>query len=505
MRENDISKNRRNLLKGILGVNALPFIGALGALQGKQAWAANGATELVESPYGTIAPANDLATDLPLLQLPPGFTYKSFGWRGDPMSNGLPCPGGHDGMGVIASSSAGDRVDVILVRNHEVGFTSPSNFIEAPRVYDRGASSAATPGLAGGGTTNLAFRDGKWVSMSPSLGGTQGNCAGGVTPWGTWLTCEEVGSDNVSTEGNKHGYVFEVHADPAKTSGKPIVGMGRFAHEAAAVDPTTSIVYMTEDSSGKSGFYRYVPNVTPVAHGTLAMGGTLQMAKVKGQDNANLVTVSVDAIHALEWVTIPDPDQNRGNATGPLGITITNASGPFVQGWQQGGARMNRGEGMWYYEGRIYAMDTSGGSASRGTVWELDLAQQTLKCIYFSPSALVGNMGDNLTVSPGGGLLLCEDGGAETGDPFGIGQRLMGLTAQGDAYIFAKNNVNLTADQVAAAGKVASAAGDNRTREFCGACFDPTGRFLFVNIQTPGITFAITGPWAKGPFKPVGK
>ena len=145
-------------------------------------------------------------------------------------------------------------------------------------------------------------------------------------------------------------------------------------------------------------------------------------------------------------------------------------------------------------------MDTSGGSASRGTVWELDLVRQTLTSIYASPNELVGNMGDNLTVSPRGGLLLCEDGGAVTGDAFGIGQRLMGLNAEGNAYIFAKNNVHLTATQLAAAGKSGSAAGDDRTREFCGACFDPTGRFLFVNIQTPGMTFAISGPWAKGPM-----
>lgn len=499
MTDKNTSDKRRNLLKGLAGASALPFIGALGGLQARQAQAADGVTALVESPYGPIAPTNDMATGLPLLQLPPGFTYKSYGWRGDLMSNGQPCPGGHDGMGVIASSSSGNRVDVVLVRNHEIGFVAPGSVIDAPAVYDRGTNSGLV-NKPGGGTTNLAFRDGKWVGMTPSLGGTQGNCAGGVTPWGTWLTCEEVSSDAVSSAGNMHGYVFEVRADPSSTSSQPIVGMGRFGHEAAAVDPATSIVYMTEDSSGKSGFYRYVPRVVPGAPGTLAQGGTLQMARVKGMPNANLATVSVDQQYELEWVTIANPDQTRSNATGLNGQVISNASGPFVQGWTQGAARMNRGEGMWYFQGKIYVMDTSGGSAARGTVWELDLARQRLTCIYSSPGALVGNMGDNLTVSPGGGLLLCEDGGAETGDRFGIGQRLMGLTEAGDAYIFAKNNVNLTAEQVAAAGKAASAAGDNRTRELCGACFDPTGRFLFVNIQTPGITFAITGPWAKGPL-----
>ena len=507
MTEQTLSPRRRSLLKAIASTPALSFAAALGALQMKESWAANGVTTLVDSPYGAIVPVNDMTTGLPLLQLPPGFTYRSYGWRGDLMDNGQPCPGGHDGMGVVRSAGPGNRVDVVLVRNHEISFTAPSSFIEAPAVYDRGTNASAN--RAGGGTTNLVFRDGKWAGMFPSLGGTQTNCAGGVTPWGSWLTCEEVGSDTASSEDKKHGYVFEVAADPSLTSGKPIIGMGRFAHEAAAVDPSNSDVYLSEDSSGRSGFYRYRPLDKSGKLGSLEKGGQLEMAKVKGMPNANLATVDVNASYELEWVPIANPDANRGNVTltNAAGVTTTvSAAGPFIQGWLQGAARMNRGEGMWYYEGKIYVMDTSGGSASRGTIWELDLARQVLTCIYSSPNATVGNMGDNLTVSPGGGLLICEDGDGRTeGDGFGIGNRLMGLTGAGDAYVFAKNNVNLSAAQLAAAGKSAGAAGDNRTREFCGACFDPTGRFLFVNIQTPGITFAISGPWAKGPLKSQGR
>jgi hypothetical protein len=367
-------------------------------------------------------------------------------------------------------------------------------------VYDKGNINPATTNVAGGGNTNLLFRDGNWVSSTPSLGGTLGNCAGGVTPWGTWLSCEEVGSDTVGTAGLKHGYAFEVTADPTQTTGQPIIGMGRFAHEAAAVDPVTGYVYETEDSSGKSGFYRYLPDITPGYPGSLAMGGRLQMAKVKGMDNSNLATAAVDAAYQLEWVDIAAPDRNRSNAVGPTGTTVTNASGPFVQGWAQGALRMNRGEGIWFALGKMYVMDTSGGSVSRGTIWELDLASQILKCIYSSPSALVGNMGDNLTVSPRNGILICEDAGTPATDTFGTGQRLMGLTGAGDAYIFSKNNVMLSAEQLNQAGKLSSLQGDHRSREFAGACFDPTGRYLFVNIQTPGITFAISGPWAQGPL-----
>jgi secreted PhoX family phosphatase len=500
MTDKNLSPSRRNLLKGVAGVSALPFVGAFMALQSQQARAANGATTLIESPYGPIRPVKDLSTGLPLLQLPPGFTYKSFGWRGDTMTDGKPCPGGHDGMGVIVARKVGRSSELVLVRNHEIGATAAANFIDAPGVYDPGNNTAGSLNKFGGGTTNLIFRDGNWVGMTPSLGGTATNCAGGITPWGTWLTCEEVGSDNISTSGRKHGYVFEVGADPARTTGQPIIGMGRFAHEAAAVDPVTGNVYQTEDSGGKSGFYRYVPDVKNGAPGSLALGGVLQMAKVKGLANVNLGTAPINATYELEWVNIANPDQNRGDATGPTGIAITNAAGPFVQGWNQGALRMNRGEGIWYAQGKMYVMDTSGGAVSRGAIWELDLASQTLTCIYSSPSPLVGNMGDNLTVSPRNAILVCEDASTAATDQFGFGQRLMGITGGGDAYIFAKNNIVLTEAQLQRAGKLASLAGDRRANEFAGACFDPTGRYLFVNIQTPGVTFAITGPWARGPL-----
>ncbi|MFP5394355.1 MAG: alkaline phosphatase PhoX, partial [Gammaproteobacteria bacterium] len=208
----EVSTSRRSLLKGIAGATTLPFAGALGALAAQQAHAANGATTLIDSPYGPIAPVNDLSTGLPLLQLPAGFAYKSFGWRGDRMSNGMPCPAAHDGMGVIVSRKVGRSTELVLVRNHEVGSTGAANFIDTAGVYDSGAVSATSANRFGGGTTNLVFRDGDWVSVTPSLGGTQTNCAGGITPWGTWLSCEEVSSDAVSASGKKHGYVFEVGA-----------------------------------------------------------------------------------------------------------------------------------------------------------------------------------------------------------------------------------------------------------------------------------------------------
>jgi uncharacterized protein len=184
---------------------------------------------------------------------------------------------------------------------------------------------------------------------------------------------------------------------------------------------------------------------------------------------------------------------------------LSTASGPFLQAWEAGALRMSRGEGIWYSRGNIYVVDTSAGTddegrrgRGRGAVWELDLTRMRMKCLFAGNDAAVANNPDNITVYPWGPplLFLCEDGGGAQ-DRFGFGNRLLGLTEQGAPFIFAKNNVVLEDAQIATANKSVK-PGDYRGREFCGACFDPYGRIMFVNIQVPGITFAITGPWPRG-------
>lgn len=409
--------------------------------------------------YGPLRPVSDETTGLPLLQLPEGFRYRSLGWAGDALTGGGVTPEAHDGMAAFAGRDG----LIHLVRNHEIE-VRPA--FDARRCYDPGA---------GGGTTTLDIdaATGGVVRSVVSLSGTMRNCAGGPTPWGSWLTCEEsvLGPADDPALRESHGYVFEVPA-AGDTTAQPLKALGRFVHEAVAVDPGSGIVYQTEDAD-RAGLYRFVPAVP----GRLHEGGRLQMLAVRGRPKADLRKGQLTNVPmGVYWVDIEVADPG----THGRGLEVS----VFEQGHRRGAATFARLEGASFSDGRLYVTSTSGGNADVGQVWELSLAAEELRLVYESPGIHELNMPDNLTVSPRGGLVLCEDG---TENPC-----VHALTRDGRIARLVRNNVVLN-------GERNNLRGDYRGSEFAGATFSPDGRWLFVNVQRPGITVAITGPWERGP------
>lgn len=442
---------RAFLRRAALACGGLAVGGPLGALLGPRP-----ARAAADAGYGPLAPVVDRTTGLPLLRLPAGFSYASFSWAGDPLPGGIATPPLPDGMGVVREKNG----RVWLVRNHEV----------RGRGTSFGAPAITYDAAGGGGTTTLVFdlAHERWERASPSLAGTSTNCGGGVTPWRTWLTCEET----VDDLGKPHGFVFEVpvHGDAIP---EPLAGMGRFVHEAVAVDPATGIVYETEDRP-TAGFYRFLPAVPR----TLARGGRLQMLKVEGRDGADLRGgQGPGATFPVEWVDIPDPTRAHAPRT-------ADTLGVFTQGRERGGAVFARLEGCTAVGRRIYFTSTSGGAAGMGQVWEYDPTREQLRLRYESPGGATMDMPDNVTGTPRGGLVLCEDGGQPV-------QHLHGLAVDGQPFVLAENDIVL-------APGPHGLHGDFRSAEWCGATFH--GRWLFANVQLPGVTFAITGPWERGPL-----
>jgi secreted PhoX family phosphatase len=272
----------------------------------------------------------------------------------------------------------------------------------------------------------------------------------------------------------------------------PLKAMGRFSHEALAIDPTSGIVYMTEDgpsfsTDAGSGFYRFIPRNSR----QLRLGGRLQMLKVVGQPQydtrplaANGTTLSV------EWVDIPKPDPNMG----------AGDKSTFQQGYDVGGASFRRLEGCWYGDRKIFFLSTDGGPVTasgggEGQVFVYNPATETVQLIFASPDPLVLENPDNLGIAPNGSLILCEDNSGSTANP---GERLLFLNLNGEIFNFALNNMNFTATGLGQYLRQESGilfTSDYRQSEWAGATFSADGKWLFVNIQSPGVTFAITGPW----------
>ena len=389
-----------------------------------------------------------------LLDLPENFTYRVVSSLGDRMSDGASVPDKADGMGCF---DLGDG-QLALVRNHELVSTDDSG-----GAFAMGFGSK-DGGFVPGGTTHVIL-DAKTLTVTDqfrSLGGTIRNCSGGVTPWNTWLTCEEstTGPGREFGEGlvKNHGWVFEV---PANARGlvapEPLYALGRFNHEAACVDPETGFVYLTEDRDD-SVLYRFIPKQS----GQLAMGGRLQAMQVVGAPdlrNWSATSLRPSGVSAVNWLDLDDVESPKDDLR--------------HRAHAKGASLIARGEGIHMAQGEAYICSTSGGAARLGQILRLHLSDtgehDRLELFFESVSTRQFNFGDNLTVAPNGHLIVCEDQYTEKVDNF-----LRGITPEGHAYPLARLRLQT---------------------ELAGACFSPDGTTLFVNVYAPTKTLAITGPW----------
>jgi hypothetical protein len=243
------------------------------------------------------------------------------------------------------------------------------------------------------------------------------------------------------------------------------MGLGRFRHEAAAVDPRTGIVYLTEDRQD-SLFYRFLPK----RRGALAAGGSLQaLALVDGPaDTRNWsgLAFPVRAKHRVRWIDLEGTDSPEDDLRS--------------RGAAAGAAIFARGEGIHRGRGEFYFTCTSGGAAKIGQIMRYVPSPAeggpgeardpaTLENFVESRDSAVLDYSDNLTVAPWGHLIVCEDRSGNARN------YLRGVSPEGRVYTIAR----LLADT-----------------ELAGACFSPDAKTLFLNVYRPGRTLAITGPWS---------
>ena len=433
-------------------------------------WKAYGYGPLVRSP------------DCPEFEIPETFKVVRISEALRPAAGrpGLTVPNAFDGMAAFPLRNGNVR----LIRNHEMTDAAADGRAIGAPAYDPRAS---------GGTSSLEVRIGgrgmnrsvEVIEEFVSLAGTRVNCAGGPTPWGSWLSAEENCHGLAQGFTRPHGYVFEVPAEARSTvSPVALTAMGRFVHEAVAVDPRTGIVYETEDAwydpsdptKPGAGFYRFIPK----RRDHLAEGGRLQILAIEGRPGfVTARDLMPGTTLPARWIDIESPDPAAAES---------DASTVLREGLAKGAAVFARLEGAWAGDGGIYIVSTNGGNARAGQVFfyqPVDDVEGRLTLVFESPSPAVLDAPDNIVRTPRGGLVICEDGSAD--------QYVRGLDRSGRILDLVRHPV---------------VEGRPGPREFAGACFSPDGDVLFFNVQgsatvtgtNASVTYAMWGPWADGPL-----
>jgi uncharacterized protein len=453
--------SRRTVLTRSASTVGLALTGSFTGLFGTEAVAKDGKHRgpgygpLIDDPAGR-------------LSLPAGFSYTIVAQSGvTTLETGQPTPSDPDGAAAFPRRHGG----TVLIYNHEVSGSEAHPVPKIPGyVYD--------PACGGGTTTVEVDKHGRRIREYVSLAGTMNNCAGGKSPWGTWLTCEE--AESAAGQTKPHGYVFEVDAydQGANRDPEPIKAFGRYAHEALVVDPDRGTVYLTEDAANPNGLlYRWTPpeDVLPLRHGSLRKlgddAGELHALKAYRRDGTFVPDLSVFTTPGTRlrarWVEVPDRDATTTPTRKQFGVADIT--------------RSRKLEGMWWGDDGAYFVcsfaRTSDGSAAQhdGQVWFLDPCDATIELklhFAYTPTDQDGDPDgpDNITVSAYGGVIIAEDGEGK--------QHLVGADRRGEAFFFARND-------------------DPLDGEFCGPTFSHDKKILFANVQMPGYVYAIRGPFRK--------